>query len=101
MDNQVAHRLQESGDPSGTPPYVVRITGKKRDGSPFHGTGFLITEGGHVATCAHVIRDAVELKVTLPLQKPWTYEVLDWSELEDIALLRGKVPPTAPTPFAR
>jgi len=44
------------------PRYVVRITGKTRDGGLFAGTGFLVDDAGHVATCWHVVRQAADAR---------------------------------------
>src|SRR5262249_25238482 len=84
------------------PPFVVRITGKTRQGEPFPGTGFVVTLQGHVATCYHVIEHAELIQVQLPYphNKPARYEVCKKIPDADIALLQSIVPLTVSTPCA-
>jgi tetratricopeptide (TPR) repeat protein len=80
--------------------YVVPIIGTNNNGTPFHGTGFLVDSEGHVATCWHVVKDAARIEVQLPYSKPWKYQVCGALEAEDVVLLKSVVPPGSPTPFA-
>jgi Trypsin-like peptidase domain/NB-ARC domain len=87
------------------PLYVVRITGDG-DGVAASGTGFVVTERGHVATCLHVARPAgcaeplARLKVSLPYpaEQPYAYKVIAFSEADDLALLESLVPLDFPLP---
>jgi len=80
--------------------YVVPIIGTNNDGTPFHGTGFLVDSEGHVATCWHVVKDAARIEVKLPYIEPWKYQVCGALAAEDVVLLKSVVPPGFPTPFA-
>jgi hypothetical protein len=85
-----------------TPQYVVRIECETPRG-PSTGSGFLVNDGGLVATCLHVVEGATgPISVILPYTKPWKYEVLHGSEDDDLALLGlvGGLGPNVPTPHA-
>ncbi|HET9978550.1 MAG TPA: trypsin-like peptidase domain-containing protein [Burkholderiaceae bacterium] len=81
------------------PLYVVRVTGVAADGAPVSGTGFIVGEGGHVATCRHVVfvkgaKDAVGklcVKLPYPAERPYAYRVMAESA-DDLALLEPVVP---------
>lgn len=99
----------ETGKADGLKPplYVVRIA--PGDGHGPSGTGFIVSEAGHVATCLHVVRISgqaeplAELRVKLPYpaEQPYVYRVLAYCEEDDIALLESKVPlDVAVPPFA-
>ncbi len=83
-----------------SPDYVVSVTGKKKDGTPFYGTGFFVDAEGHVATCLHVVKNAGLIMVQLPYAKPGHFQILETSESADLALLESLVPLGARTPFA-
>ena len=70
------------------PPYVVKVSGKRKDGQYFYGTGFILTGNGLVATCSDVIKDAAgDILVKLPTQEePWICHVKEVDK--DLALLR-------------
>jgi Trypsin-like peptidase domain len=77
-----------------SPNYVVQVFGKKRNGQPYHGTGFFLNPQGDVATCWHVIKNNREIFVQVPyLAMKWAYRVLANSREEDVAILQIKVPP--------
>jgi hypothetical protein len=85
------------------PSYVVHISGTTRAGQRINGTGFLVSQRGHVATCRHVVTDSdgnplAELKVDLPYPygKPCAYRIRDTSP-DDLAVLESIVPLTFPT----
>jgi hypothetical protein len=80
---------------------VVRVAGKTADGKAVSGTGFLVTEGAHVATCWHVVEHAAELHVFFPYTAPWPYRIVRQDPAADLAILESIVPPTAPTPAAQ
>lgn len=80
---------------------VVRVSGTNRDGTTFSGTGFLIDEEGRVATCWHVVADAAQIRVQIPLYRDaWRYAVLKAEAGDDLAILDPDVKPARPTPFA-
>jgi len=83
-----------------SPEYVVSVTGKLKDGTPFYGTGFFVDSQGRVATCLHVVKNADLIVVQLPYAKPGHYQVLEASESSDLALLESLVPLGARTPVA-
>jgi hypothetical protein len=85
------------------PSYVVRISGTTLAGERINGTGFLVTQRGHVATCRHVVTDSggnplAELKVDLPYPygKPCAYRIRD-SSPDDLVILESVVPLGSPT----
>jgi hypothetical protein len=88
-----------------SPLYVVLISGKTAGGQAVHGTGFIVSARGHVATCRHnVIPTAdgtpvTELRVRLPYpaEKPYAYRILG-SSAEDLAVLESIVPLDIPVP---
>jgi hypothetical protein len=82
------------------PRFVVRIEGRDPGGNPIHGTGFLVSDAGHVATCLHVVRGIKDLRVSLPYSEPWPYRVVEEADDSDLAIIKGLVPPSAPTPYA-
>jgi len=86
-----------------SPAFVVLITGKKKDGCAFHGTGFAVSAEGHVATCRHVVADHDEdgLLVHMPYTKPRPYSVRCESLRDDLAIIEGLVPASPPMPFAQ
>ena len=76
------------------PPYVAKVSGKRKDGQDFYGTGFILPGDGLVATCGDVIEDAAEpIFVKLPTQEePWLCHVKEQNKNKDLALLRADVP---------
>ncbi len=76
-----------------TAPAVVRIQ-KPEESS---GTAFVISSDGVLATCAHVVKDAKQIEVTLGNQK-YSAQVIGLSPNRDIALIRitAKDLPTLP-----
>src|SRR5262245_57422485 len=82
--------------------FVVRVDCTTSDGVAL-GTGFIINENADVVTCLHIVRNATEpIRIRLPYDAPWPYEVIAHSEESDLAVLRmaGGVRPTASTPHA-
>jgi hypothetical protein len=75
------------------PKYVVRVSGLNKDGKEEFGTGFLISDSGHVATCWHIVENLTDLHVQLPLSEPWKYQLLKAKPEEDVVILKGVVPP--------
>lgn len=58
-----------------------------------------------MATCRHVVvqndHPAKSIQIYIPSQRePWKYRFGDASEEDDLALLKGVVPPSNPTPYA-
>ncbi len=65
------------------------------------GSGFIITREGLVITNEHVVRAATEVVVTLPDGREFEAEVVGSDEVNDLALLRMRVPSgEAPLPVA-
>jgi serine protease Do len=65
------------------------------------GSGFIITREGLVITNEHVVRAAAEVVVTLPDGREFDADVVGSDEVNDLALLRIRVPAgEAPLPVA-
>jgi serine protease Do len=65
------------------------------------GSGFIITREGLVITNEHVVRAASEVVLTLPDGREFDADVVGSDEVNDLALLRMKVPAgSAPLPVA-
>lgn len=82
------------------PNYIVRIFGKTKAGQDYNGTGFLVNSNGDVATCWHVVREADYIYVKLPYTQKWRYDVFEYREREDVAILKLHVPPMHETAYA-
>src|SRR6266508_3777353 len=80
--------------------FVVKVTGRTRASAELNGSGFLISSDGMIATCLHVVQDAVALSARVPYHPAWECQVIDTEPEHDLALLRGIVPPGGRTPFA-
>lgn len=52
------------------------------------GSGFIIDKEGHIFTNNHVVKDAVEIKVTLMDQKEYSAEIVGIDPKTDIALIK-------------
>lgn len=85
------------------PLYVVLITGLAANGVQEHGTGFIVSSQGHVATCKHVVYSAADgqplsqLRVKLlGAERPYSYQIKGTSP-EDLAILESTVPLGIPT----
>lgn len=79
--------------------FVVRIEGRDETQRPIHGTGFLVNDQGYVVTCHHVVENVRDLKVVLPYAEPWPYVIAEKAANHDLVILKGIVPPSAPTPY--
>jgi len=63
------------------------------------GTGFVVQADGYLLTCAHVVKGAAKVKVTLGA-KTWDAAVLSIDEKRDLALLRITAKGLTPLPLA-
>lgn len=52
------------------------------------GSGFIVTEVGHIVTNYHVISDATKISVLLNNQNKYTAVVVDYDDVNDIAVLK-------------
>jgi hypothetical protein len=80
------------------PRFIVRIEGVDGKGKRVHGTGFFITERGHVATCLHVVDKLTAIHVKHPYEAPWKYSIVSRDVDRDLAILAGTVRPNFAPP---
>ncbi|MFK7818118.1 MAG: trypsin-like peptidase domain-containing protein, partial [Planctomycetaceae bacterium] len=67
--------------------YTVRGVSNNVQKSESSGTGFVVGADGYIATCAHVVEDATEIKVTLNGQD-YSARVLAADEKLDLAVIK-------------
>ncbi len=67
--------------------YTVVITAKTDDGVST-GTGIILTEDGYIATNYHVIEDATTVKVKMYDGTSAVAEVIGYSEIDDVAVIK-------------
>ena len=63
------------------------------------GSGFIVTEEGHIVTNLHVVRDQVELEVTLADGSKWLARVVGKAPASDLALIKIEAPREAVKPL--
>ena len=63
------------------------------------GSGFIVTEEGHIITNLHVVRDQVELEVTLADGSKWPARVVGKAPASDLALIKIEAPREAVKPL--
>lgn len=55
-----------------------------------HGSGFFISENGHIITNYHVVADTTDMKIILNVESEYPAEVVRVSKIHDLALLKIK-----------
>lgn len=78
-----------SGHISDTQKAIVMV-----QGGVGHGSGFFITEQGHILTNAHVVGDARRVRIVLQNGEHYPAEILRKHKARDVALLRLEMMPT-------
>ncbi len=58
-------------------------------GNRTQGTGFVVASNGYLLTCAHVVRDAVRIEITLG-EKKYEARVVAQDKAHDLALLHAE-----------
>lgn len=83
--------------------YVVSLTAYDRDGEMINqGSGFFVTEDGLIATCYHVIEDALTITATAYDGTQYTVTgVADYDESKDLAIITTECESTAAALSAR
>jgi hypothetical protein len=84
-------------------PVVVRIDVKANDGKSYSGSGFFFRDRTHVATCFHVLDQAVDIRIHDSKGKTYSPIGLRFDKAADLALIevspRCEAQPLAPASF--
>lgn len=84
-DKQVAYLPDLVSDVRGS---VVKVIAYRDNGVMGLGTGYAVSENGHIATAAHVVVGNVLTEVELPSGATYVATVLTYDVIGDVALLR-------------
>lgn len=86
---------QDKASENGEKPTQPRPEPEKKRASLSTGTGFFVTDKGHVVTNAHVVEDCKETSLKLPDGRSVPANILARSSQNDLAVLKAEITPPA------